>query len=58
MKRILVAEPEQAVNKKVFAIHTVIGDCSAANHRHEHQQGLEIISSFTVKVFWLLKFTD
>lgn len=33
-----MAEPEQAVNKKTFAIDTVVGGCSAANHRHEHQR--------------------
>ena len=41
MKRILVAESEQVVNKKAFAIDTVVGDCSATNHRGEHQQRLE-----------------
>jgi len=45
IKRILVAEAEEAVNKKAFAIDTVVGDCPATNHRGEHQQRLEFCSN-------------
>ena len=45
IKRILVAEAEGAVNKKAFAIDTVVGDCSAANHRTNTKQRLEFCSN-------------
>jgi len=53
MKRILVAEPEEEVNKKTFAIDIVVGGCSAANHRHEHQQRLDIpLTHFQTCIFY------